>query len=408
MARKIKHEDHLNHEAWAIPYADMITLLLAFFVVMYSISAVNEGKYRVLSDALSQAFAGPPKSLKPVQFGSHRQSGTNSDQAINIIETNAVEQTVAGDMHNLRPAVVLPGKEHALSRQQYNPSGNTGYAEAKERAALQHMADAVAKAMGPLISRNMITVHKSELKLEIEIRTDILFASGSALVDEKARPVLAELAKILKPFPNSLLIDGHTDNVPIHTSIFASNWELSSARAASVVHLFMDKGIDPLRMSVEGFGEYRPAADNSTVEGRNHNRRVVLVVLANPGQPVPVENTDGKGELIHTSMEAAPAADAASAQAAPAAAAAPAAGASPNATAAAAADTLGAAAAGAPATAPAPAAAPPGPAEAAVPTAPATATTAPPVSSTSPASAAPAAAPQPVAAASVAVPAAKP
>ena len=288
MPRK-KHEEHTNHEAWAIPYADMITLLLAFFVVMYSISAVNEGKYRVLSDALSQAFGGPPKSMKPVQLGSHRQSGADSDQKLNIFQQNSVEQSLAGDMRDLRSPVVLPGRNKIqLSQQQISSSGNTGYNEARSRDALQHMADAVEKAMGPLIDRNMIVVRKSELKLEIEIRTDILFASGSAAVEDKAELILARLAAILKPFPNALRIEGHTDDVPIHTYTFASNWELSAARAASVVRLFMEQGVEPQRMSVEGLGEYHPAAANDTAEGRNRNRRVVLVVLADPGQPIPV------------------------------------------------------------------------------------------------------------------------
>ncbi len=311
MARKRKHEEHTNHEAWAIPYADMITLLLAFFVVMYSISAVNEGKYRVLSDALSQAFGGPPKSIKPVQFGEKRQSGSASDEKLNIFQQNTFEATVAGDMRDLRSAVVLPGKPDVrpASLQQQNPSGNTGYAEGKAREALRRMADAVQKAMGPLIDRNMIRVRKSELMLEVEIRTDILFASGSAQVDERARPILAQLAAILQPFPNTLRIEGHTDNVPIHTGIFASNWELSAARAASVVHLFMEQGVDPNHMSVEGFGEYRPAAVNSTAEGRNRNRRVVLVVLAEPGKPIAVADMADTAAAPADAAAAEPAAD---------------------------------------------------------------------------------------------------
>ncbi len=288
MAR-VKHEEHQNHEAWAIPYGDLVTLLLAFFVVMYSISSVNEGKYRVLSDALSQAFGGPPKSMKPVQMGSHRASGSNSDQRINILNQNSVEQTLAGDMHDARSAVVMAGKlKLPTALQQLSASGATGYNA--QKAALQHMADEVQKAMGPLIDRKMIIVRKTDTRLEIEIRTDILFASGVAMVDARAQPILAKLAAIMQPFPNALRIEGHTDNVPIHTLMFASNWELSAARAASVVHLFMERGVDPKRMSVEGFGEYQPALDNSSVEGRNRNRRVVLVVLAAPGETVPVES----------------------------------------------------------------------------------------------------------------------
>jgi len=292
MSKRKNHEEHGNHEAWAIPYGDMVTLLLAFFVVMYSISSVNEGKYRVLSDALSQAFGGPPKSIKPVQIGNHKQSGSDSDQKINIFEKNTVEQNVAGDLRDLRNPVVLPGKNPIkVSQQQTSASGNTGYAE--QHAALQHMADAVQKAMGPLIDRNMIIVRKSELKLEIEIRTDILFASGAASVDERARPILEQLAGILKPFPNALRIEGHTDNVPIHTGTFSSNWELSAARAAPGGVLLVVRGGGSRRLRGVGVGEYRPATDNNSAESRNRNRRVVLVVLAETGQPVPVAEVDG-------------------------------------------------------------------------------------------------------------------
>jgi chemotaxis protein MotB len=326
VAKKQKHEDHTNHEAWAIPYGDMVTLLLAFFVVMYSISSVNEGKYRVLSDALSHAFGGPPKSVKPVQIGTHRQSGADSDRRINIFERDTVEQAAAGDARNLRNPVVLPSPNKIqLGTLPGGPAAGAG--DSTQRANLQRMADAVQKAMGPLIDRNMIIVRKSELKLEVEIRTDILFASGSAQIDTRALPVLARLAGILQPFPNALRIEGHTDNVPIHTGLFSSNWELSAARAASVVHLFMEQGVEPRRMSVEGFGEYRPAADNSGADGRNRNRRVVLVVLAGDGQTVPVSAAGAPAAPAAAAAApdtpAAPAAAPAEAAAVPDAAAAP-------------------------------------------------------------------------------------
>jgi chemotaxis protein MotB len=295
MARK-KHEEHANHEAWAIPYGDLITLLLAFFVVMYSISSVNEGKYRVLSDALSEAFGGPPKSIKPVQVGHHGQSGTSNDAALSILDKSSGEQSIAGAMRDLRNPVVVPGKVKSLMpTQQLNPSGNSGYSSSQS-GALQKMADAVQKALGALIDRKLIIVRKFDTRLEIEIRTDILFASGSATVSSPAAPVLAQIASILKPFPNALRIEGHTDNMPIHTYAFASNWELSAARAATVVHLFMEQGVEPRRMSVEGFGEYRPAEDNSTNDGRNRNRRVVVVVLAEPGEPIPANLNTAAGD----------------------------------------------------------------------------------------------------------------
>lgn len=120
------------------------------------------------------------------------------------------------------------------------------------------------------------------------MNTDILFSSGSATVASGSRPALLKLAEIIKPFKQPLRIEGHTDNVPISTATFPSNWELSSARAASVVHLFMNQGVDAARMTVAGMGEFRPIADNASAEGRNHNRRVVVVVLATAEQPFTV------------------------------------------------------------------------------------------------------------------------
>lgn len=281
MARKHKHEEHLNHEAWAIPYGDLVTLLLALFVVMYAVSSVNEGKFRVLSDALSQAFGGPPRSLRPIQIGENKSRGSDNDQKMSVLPTPAIDQTLGGVMRDLHTPSSLPGKLKTLIPQHDNNSrGNTGYKEGMKN--LQQISEQVQSSMSELIKQGMIVVRHGETWLEVEIKTDILFSSGSAEVASLAQPTLQRLVQILKPFPNVIRIEGHTDNVPINTRVFPSNWELSAARAASVVHLFTQQGLEPTRLSVEGLGEYRPAADNSTAEGRNRNRRVVLVILAGP------------------------------------------------------------------------------------------------------------------------------
>jgi len=123
--------------------------------------------------------------------------------------------------------------------------------------------------------------------LEIEINTDILFPSGAAGFASSAEPVLDKLAEVLKPFPNPIRVEGHTDNRPVHTAAYPSNWELSAARAASVVHQFTKAGIDPLRLEIVGFGEFHPRQANDTPEGRNANRRVAILVLeaVAPGAP---------------------------------------------------------------------------------------------------------------------------
>jgi len=261
MARKHKHEEHLNHEAWAIPYGDLVTLLLALFVVMYAVSSINEGKYRVLADAMSAAFGGPPRSLKPVQVG-EKQKGEAPESKIQSPKPSGVNLPERSSAD--RSAIVARGEAQAQ----------------RERKRLQQMAQEVERAMGDLISRELIVVKRTDQWIEIEIRTDILFGSGSAAVAPGAVPVLARLAEILRPFPNALRIEGHTDDLPIATTAFPSNWELSAARAASVVHLFMRQGVEPRRMTVAGFGEYRPAVADSSFDARNRNRRVVIVALA--------------------------------------------------------------------------------------------------------------------------------
>jgi len=116
----------------------------------------------------------------------------------------------------------------------------------------------------------------------VEIRTDVLFPSASAALVSDAVPIMTKLAHTLQPFPNPIRIEGYTDDLPISSDRFPSNWELSAARAASVARLFTSLAIDPKRLTVTGYGEFRPTADNKTAEGRDKNRRVVLVVLAAP------------------------------------------------------------------------------------------------------------------------------
>lgn len=252
MGRKRRQEEHVNHERWLISYADFITLLFAFFVVMYSISSVNEGKYRVLSDTLVEAFTKQPQTMEPVPMGTEGRSGPAS-----IIDTDS---SSAGQSSELSIIEQLQ--------------------RTAENNELDEMADEVEVAMAPLIDRELIDVQRDDLWVEIEFNTSILFDSGSAELEDDAIPVLSDVAQILQKYPNYIQVEGFTDNLPINTLQFASNWELSAGRAASVVHLFMKQGVKPDRMAAIGYGEFRPKASNDTPEGRNANRRVVLVVLA--------------------------------------------------------------------------------------------------------------------------------
>jgi chemotaxis protein MotB len=178
--------------------------------------------------------------------------------------------------------------------------------------ALIRMQRKVQDAMQSLIDAKLVTVRRENMWLEIEINADILFASGAGDFTPAAEPVLDKLAEVLKPFPNPIRVEGHTDDRPIRTSAFPSNWELSAARAASVVHQFTRQGIDPLRLEIVGFGQFHPRQPNDTSEGRNANRRVVVLVLEAvlPGAPTTALATD------KTPASAAPGVDLADASAA--------------------------------------------------------------------------------------------
>jgi chemotaxis protein MotB len=174
---------------------------------------------------------------------------------------------------------------------QITSSRATALAEQAQRrdAALTRVATEVESALGDLVKRNLVMVRRNELWVEVELRTDILFASGSAQPAPTAVPVLERLAQVLTPLPNAIRVEGYTDNVPIRTSVFYSNWELSAARAGSVVRVLAGQGIDAGRLAVVGYGEQRPAASNDTPEGRNANRRVVVVILAVEQNDAPVD-----------------------------------------------------------------------------------------------------------------------
>jgi chemotaxis protein MotB len=272
MARKKKHEEHENHERWLVSYADFITLLFAFFVVMYSVSAVNEGKYRVLSDSLVAAFRSPAKSLDPVQMG-------------NPMRTPPVLHQDQNPMAPARPGNIPP-VQMPMIKPMSDPRAAIAAAQAKiesERAkVIGQIAEEMELALAALINKDLVNVRRNKFWMEVEIKTSLLFPSGSAQLAPSATDTLHKVAVILNRYPNPIHVEGFTDNKPIRTLAFPSNWELSAARAASVVHLFSSSGIQPERMAAIGYGEHQPIADNATPEGRNTNRRVVLVVLADP------------------------------------------------------------------------------------------------------------------------------
>lgn len=257
MRRIRRQEEHSNHERWAIPYGDLLTLLLAFFVVMYSISSVNAGKYRVLSNSLYAAFRGQPRTLDPVQVGPERY-GPGNVRGTAVVRTHILKHQPRSYV-STPPAAVAAVSDPTLAR----------------------VADHVDKALAQLMRHHLVLIHRKPNMLEVQFRTDLLFPSGSARLSPSAIAAIERLAGALMRYPNPVRVEGFTDNVPIRTVQFASNWELSAARAGSVVHILSAHGVAPNRLAVIGFGDQRPIASNATAAGREANRRVVVVILSN-------------------------------------------------------------------------------------------------------------------------------
>ena len=259
MARKKREEEHVNHERWLISYADFITLLFAFFVVMYAVSSVNEGKYRVLSDSLSAAFSDPKRSMDPIQVGQISREGQSSSSVIG-----------EGQGSGLLSLPQIPNLKQSQTESDHQ----------KGIEALNDISSLIEGTLSDFIERGDIEITRNDLWIEIDIKSSLLFPSAMATLQPAAIKILKSLSSILKSYQNPIHVEGFTDSVPIKTIIFPSNWELSASRAASVVQLLTQSGVNPSRMAAIGYGPYRPIASNDTAEGRSKNRRIVLVVLA--------------------------------------------------------------------------------------------------------------------------------
>jgi len=234
-----------------VSFADFITLLFAFFVVMYSISSVNKGKYETFSESLDQALFHNEKVQKeaePIQIGT-------IPTRIQPIE-----------LPNL---VTVTEEEHQLSEEIM-----------EEKRRLNEVSDEFQRALQPFVESQLVGIKKHDFWVELEMNSELLFASGKAELSVKALPVLEKVAEVVRGVPNVINIEGYTDDVPISTGIYPSNWDLSSARATSVVKELIKNNIPPTRLSAVGYGEFHPIADNTSEEGRFKNRRVVLVLMS--------------------------------------------------------------------------------------------------------------------------------
>ncbi len=256
MAKRIIREDTISHERWMVSYADFLTLLLAFFVVMYAVSQRNEDKFRVLSRTLSEAFNMPERSINPIQVG---------------------EPVTAVNPGNVPDAIESPEQLPGSGRvDEDEPKATTSEPQLPDE--FHRISQRVEEQFADLVARDLISVQGNEEWLEIELKSSLLFASGEATASAAARPIMQEMAAVVRDSELPIRVEGFTDDLPIATSIYPSNWELSSARAATIVKLLTEFGVGPTRLAAIGYGEFQPVAGNDSEEGRAANRRVVLML----------------------------------------------------------------------------------------------------------------------------------
>jgi len=248
---------HENHERWLVSYADFITLLFAFFVVMFATAQQDKNKAKEVAESVREAI----------------QHGQLSEAITGIINHKKTAPDGKGDT-----------REHPPHPPPPPPAAAT-------HADLQKSAELLQKALATELKAGKISIVVDERGLVISLREAAFFASGDDTINAASFPIIEKLVALIVGLPNPVRLEGHTDSVPIHTARFRSNWELSAARSIAMLELLRQRyHFPPERMSVAGFGENAPVDTNDTDEGRAHNRRVDMVVIsaeAMKGEPAP-------------------------------------------------------------------------------------------------------------------------
>ena len=258
MHRRRPRHHHANHERWLVSYADFITLLFAFFVVLYASAQVDQRKVGQLALAIQVAFQ---------QMGVFPTSNTKIPLDVGEPMPLNTVQAIENARHNSDLGQVASRPLDSLSTT--SDEANLMLLQAELQQALQHE-----------IAAHTVALHRESEGLVISLREFGFFESGSASLRPSALPALDRIASILSLRTCRLRIEGHTDNIPIHTAQWASNWELSTARSTELVRLLIVRyRFSPDRLSAAGYAEYHPIASNNTSQGRAQNRRVDIVIL---------------------------------------------------------------------------------------------------------------------------------
>lgn len=245
--RRIFEEDHEEHidESWLIPYADILTLLLALFIVLFASSSINISKYEAIMNSFKSEFTGT--KIDSEKKGSYSTPSKN------------------------KATEIAPEKKPAVQEESAS--------ESKEDIELDQLKSKLEKYISDNKLNAVVSLQDTKRGVEISLKDVILFDSGKAILKKNSYNTINGLVGLINTVPNPISIEGYTDNVPVGKSGFSSNWELSAARAVSVLHYFEGKHIASERLRFTGYGEYHPPFPNDTKEHRQENRRVTIVIL---------------------------------------------------------------------------------------------------------------------------------
>jgi chemotaxis protein MotB len=273
---KKKPVEHVNHERWLVSYADFITLLFAFFVVLYASSQVDKRRAGRVAMAIQVAF-----------------------QELGVFQTSSTKVPVQDDdaMPFQDVQVVENLQRKADLAKIVNPMRGT-LTSSTEAQSLRDAEQAVQKALNPEIQKNEVTMAMHREGLVVSLKEMGFFDSGSATIRPDSIDAISRLAEVLKQRPEDLRVEGHTDNIPIHNAHFASNWELSTSRATEMIRILNTRfGLPSERLSAAGYAEFHPVSSNDTAAGRAQNRRLDIVILS-PYQLPKQETRDSPPEAV--------------------------------------------------------------------------------------------------------------
>ena len=253
MARK-KHEEHVNHERWLVSYADFITLLFAFFVVMFATSQTDKNKAQAVSDSVKKAL-----------------EGESFNSVVKVILGGTIDHTGQGNA------------------QKHGPGGDKRPVKADDKKSqsiaveLSPSLDILTKQLAEEIKSGKLQISMVPRGLAISFTQAALFPSGEDEIARDTYPSIKKIAEAMQKIPNPARMEGHTDAVPIHNSRFRSNWELSAARSIALLEAIKGFGVEKDRLSIAGYADTNPLEDNDTEEGRAKNRRVDIIILNETG-----------------------------------------------------------------------------------------------------------------------------